>query len=73
MPSKRKQYNVVLDDNTEQLLWNRAAKRQKQPQELIRFLIANHPEILEEAELAGITPQPESVGWGGKRKVKENA
>ena len=71
MPSEKQQFNIVLDDATKTLLWKVAGKRQKKPNELIRFLIASHPDILAEAEAEGLVPQPESVGWGGKRKVKD--
>lgn len=73
MPSSRKQYNFVLDDNTEELIYQLVAIDHSTVNNVIKSLLATHPRIVERAELTGIQPDPDSVKHGrhSSKQVKE--
>lgn len=73
MPSDRKQFNVVLDDGTEELLFQLVAIDHVNATQMIKSLLASHPRILQQAEITGIQPDPASVKHGRKpyKQVKE--
>lgn len=73
MPSSRKQFNFVVDDITEELIFQLVAIDHVSPTKLIKDLIATHPRIISQAQLAGLTPMPETIRHGRKpgKQVKE--
>lgn len=73
MPSKKQQFNIVLDENTESLLWLLVGKRKTKPNQVIRDLIATHPDIMREANQVGVTPAPEVVNHGGRHQQRKSA
>lgn len=70
MPTTRKQYKTTLDEGTERMLWRVAGNHQKPVGEMLRILIATHPEIQAEAVNEGVALQPDTVVWGSKREAK---
>lgn len=70
MPSTKQQFNLVLDDITRSIIWEIAGEREELPINVIRSLLATHPDVQHKAQARGVVPQPESVGWGGRRKAK---
>jgi hypothetical protein len=66
----KKQYKTTFDEGTEQALWKVAFKHRKNVSEMMRIIVARDAEIQAEAVNEGVSIQPETVGWGGKREVK---
>lgn len=71
MPTKKQQYNMILDDVTDDLLWEIVAEEKTTATKALRALIATHPRIVAKAKARGVTPQPELAGWGGKRTIEK--
>lgn len=70
MPTGRKQFNIVLDAVTEEIIFQLVAQTHDNPAKLIKELIGTHPRVVEQAKLSGLTPDPASVKHGGKREKK---
>jgi hypothetical protein len=73
MASKKKQYNVVFDDNTDNLLWEVIADLKMTPTKAIRELIATHPAIIAKGKQLGISPDPDTTSHGGVRDVGKSS
>lgn len=71
MPSTKHQFNVVLDEATEGLIWDLVSEERTTPTKILRSLIATHPRILAKAEEKGVIPEPLNAEWGGKREAKK--
>ena len=69
MPSMKKQYKTTFDEGTEHILWRVAGNHHKTVGEMLRILIATHPEIQAEAVNAGVRLEPETIIWGSKRET----
>lgn len=67
MPTNKRQYNVVLDDDTDKALWALIATERMTATKLIRHLIATHPDIIAISQVIGLMPNPDSTQHGGKR------
>ena len=76
MPTKRKQYNLVLNDAIEHVLWHVGADLRLSNSDAIRELLATHPTMLAKAQALDVELTGQVLRGGyrhGERKTSSSS